>query len=53
METSSTRYKSVPMHTQKIGKEMQPKVRYSRKTLYYVPLNSCEKQQVALSFKFV
>ena len=27
--------------------EMLPKVRCSRKTLYYVPLNSCEKQQVA------
>ena len=31
--------------------EMLPKVRYSRKTLYYVPLNSCEKQQVVAAFE--
>ena len=28
-----------------------PKVRYSRRTLYYMPLNSCEKQQVAVAFE--
>ena len=44
--TRDARNESVSMHEHVFTEEMLPKVRYSRKTLYYVPLNSCEKQQV-------